>query len=202
MTTGGIRRRITAKAHPLRGADGEVYAAVVTLKDVTGDVRVREELEEAREAAEEANRLKDEFIAALSHELRTPLQPILGWTEGMRRQGRLDEVTAQQRTCVGGEARRGGGSTLPTPRCGRCCLRGVELPLDRLDVRPLEVPAVDIDPNIGVGQLTPHTGSKIGEQLGGRDHATVLHALSAIERKLREDATIRETLTTLRARLH
>lgn len=51
--------------------------------------------EAAREEAEAANRIKDEFLAVLSHELRSPLNPILGWC-GLFRTGRLDaEKTAQ-----------------------------------------------------------------------------------------------------------
>ncbi|MGE0132936.1 MAG: ATP-binding protein [Blastocatellales bacterium] len=46
----------------------------------------------ARLAAEEASRLKDDFLAIISHELRAPLTSILGWTQ-MLRAGALDEAS-------------------------------------------------------------------------------------------------------------
>ena len=49
----------------------------------------------ARELAEQANRLKDEFIATLSHELRTPLNALMGWIWQLRN-ATLDEPARER----------------------------------------------------------------------------------------------------------
>ncbi|MCT7993809.1 hybrid sensor histidine kinase/response regulator [Laspinema olomoucense] len=51
--------------------------------------------EQARDRAEKANRLKDEFLAIVSHELRTPLNSILGWAQLLRSRT-LKEETQQK----------------------------------------------------------------------------------------------------------
>ncbi|HEY3137044.1 MAG TPA: PAS domain S-box protein [Blastocatellia bacterium] len=73
----------------------------VILRDITERKRAEDEREsllareqQSRAEAEDANRLKDEFLATVSHELRTPLTSMLGWAQLLR--GRLTEASAQR----------------------------------------------------------------------------------------------------------
>jgi PAS domain S-box-containing protein len=61
-----------------RTAEGGI---VKTIWDVTDDVRLAEELRQARAAAETASAAKSEFLSSMSHELRTPLNAVLGFAQ-------------------------------------------------------------------------------------------------------------------------
>jgi signal transduction histidine kinase len=64
-----------------------------TVADITDRKRMESALREAKEAAESANQLKDQFLATLSHELRTPLNAILGYARMLK----TDSIAPERR---------------------------------------------------------------------------------------------------------
>jgi two-component system sensor histidine kinase/response regulator len=69
---------------PTRDEAGYANGCVVTFTDITERRKFEAALQNARTAAETANRAKSEFLANMSHEIRTPLNGIIGMTDLIR----------------------------------------------------------------------------------------------------------------------
>jgi PAS domain S-box-containing protein len=89
------------RGYLIRDGEGQLIRVVGSTTDISDRKRAEQEREAAlereraaRQEAETANQLKDEFLAVLSHELRSPLNPILGWSSLLRTKKLSAEKTA------------------------------------------------------------------------------------------------------------
>jgi signal transduction histidine kinase/CheY-like chemotaxis protein len=91
-----------SRAHAMRDNEGKVIMWIGSNTDIDDLKRAEAEVNQllvreqaARTEAEEANQIKDDFLATVSHELRTPLNAMRGWVQ-MLRSGDLEEIEIAQ----------------------------------------------------------------------------------------------------------
>ncbi|MEI6558933.1 MAG: PAS domain S-box protein [Rhodospirillaceae bacterium] len=82
------------------GDDGDFFIGIV--RDISVAKQIEAEMRRARDNAEQASRMKSEFLATISHELRTPMNGVLVTLDLLRQ----DDVAPAERKRLAGIAHR------------------------------------------------------------------------------------------------
>ena len=80
--TGGVKyASVLDRGYVMRDHAGRPVRMIGAMMDITAFKQVEIKMQQAKEAAEAANRAKSEFLANMSHEIRTPMNGVMGMTD-------------------------------------------------------------------------------------------------------------------------
>ena len=162
----GEYRWFKTRGVPIRDGAGNIVKWFGTCTDMTADKQFAEELRQAKEAAETANRAKDEFLANVSHEIRTPMNAILGLTT----------------LVLGTRLNDGQRQSLATVRSAANSLLGIIN--DLLDFSKIEAGKLELDP--GEFSLRAAVGDTL-RALAVRAHQKGLGLVSNVQAEVPDD---------------
>ncbi len=128
----GSERQFSANDRQVLAVAGQQIGAAIE------NARLIAYLQQALERVQEANRLKDDFLATVSHELRTPLTAIQGWAEVLKD----PEISADERA--------EGLDTIEAASDSLTRLISDLLEMSRIENRMLRLEFQDVDPNYPV----------------------------------------------------
>ncbi len=159
---------------------GEIVRARSIWRDITARKRAQQEQADllareqaARRQAEEADRLKDEFLASVSHELRAPLNPILGWVHVLRQGGVSGAVFDRALTAIERSARVQKQLVEDLLDASRITSGKLKLVMARVEMASIVDAAVDATrPTAaakGISIITTHDPADAGAVLGDPD---------------------------------
>ena len=116
---------------------GGRYLFTGIVRDVTEHVQTERALEDAKNAAEVANRAKSNFLANMSHEIRTPMTSILGYADQLLEEGEIENAPRHRIDAINSIRRN-----------GRCLLDIINdiLDLSKIEAGRATVERVECDP--------------------------------------------------------